>query len=77
MINEYGPGLVKVRETVRQANDSKDKLAVWDQAMAAAVSKYLKERGLIPSECIHGVKVVNSNKDEAGGGVSAFRCRQI
>ena len=75
MIEEFGPGLVKVRDMVRQAKNIEDKLAVWDQALAFAVPKYLEAKDLIPIECVKGVFVVSSSSDEAGGGTTAFRCK--
>ena len=74
VIKEYGPGLETVREAVISA-DEEDKLAIWENTMASAVPKYLRDKDLIPADCVHGVVVVSSNKDEGGGGATAFRCK--
>lgn len=74
VIDEFGPGIASVRQAVRQADD-KDKLVIWDNTMAAAVPKYLEANGLIPAKCVRGVIVISSNQDEAGNGMTAFRCK--
>lgn len=75
MIEEYGSGVAKVREAVSQAKDIGSKLAVWDDALAVAVSRYLETKGLVPAECVNGIVIVSSRGDEAGGGTTAFRCK--
>ncbi len=75
MINEYGPGVEKVRELVRQAHDADSKQAVWDSALATAVPRYLESRNLMPRACVNGILVISSHGDEAGGGTTAFACK--
>lgn len=73
VINDYGPGVDKVREEVR--SNPNDWRAVWDEATAIAVSRYMTDKGLIPEECQSGIVIVSSDSDEAGGGTTAFRCK--
>lgn len=73
VINEYGPGVDKIREKVRVNPDNWR--ALWDEAIAKAVSRYMTEKGLVPAECQSGIVVVSSDSDEAGGGTTAFRCK--
>lgn len=75
VIDEFGPGYSAVQSRVRDASDG-NKLEIWDQTMRLAVPKYMEAKGLVPKECAHGVEIVSSGPDEAGGGVSAFRCGQ-
>lgn len=76
VINDFGFGVEKVREAVRKAENTKDKLAVWDQAAFVAVPRYLEAKGLIPSECTQGVVVIRSGSLEGGGGWAEFRCKE-
>lgn len=75
MIDDYGPGVEHVRNTISQIEDTKEKLAVWDRALAIAVPKYMEVNNLIPPECVHGVTIIGSSGDRSGGGASAFRCK--
>ncbi|MET0116002.1 MAG: hypothetical protein ABW090_01165 [Sedimenticola sp.] len=73
VIDEYGPGVERVREAIR--NNPDNWRALWDKAAAEAVTRYMEDKGLIPSECQNGIVVINSYGDEAGGGTTAFRCK--
>lgn len=75
VINEYGPGVEKVREAVRKSESTKDKLVVWEQVAFGAVPKYLDAKGLIPAECAQGVEIIRSGSTEGGGGWAEFRCK--
>jgi len=43
---------------------------------ATAIPKYLGEKGLVPSECAHGVTVVRGGEGEGGKGWAEFRCAE-
>lgn len=75
IIEEYGPGWVPTLAAVRKANSNDEIKDIWEQALNTAAPKYMKEKGLIPAECVNGVTIVSSNTDEAGGGVTVFRCK--
>jgi hypothetical protein len=75
MIEEYGPGVERVRELASQAQSANSKQAVWDEALAIAVPRYLESRNLVPEACTNGILVISSHGDEAGGGTTAFRCK--
>lgn len=75
VINNFGPGVENVREAVRKAKSTEDKLAVWGQAAFIAVPRYLDIKGLTPSECAQGISVIRSGSTEGGGGWAEFRCK--
>lgn len=75
VINAFGPGVENVRADVRKAGGTKEKLAVWDQAVSVAAPRYLEAKGLVPSECTQGVVVTRSGSTEGGGGWAEFRCK--
>lgn len=74
MVDNYGPGLEKTRQAVRKAM-AKEAKAIWDEAMATAVPKYLQDHNIVPAQCTHGVVVVSSQRVEGGDGTTAFRCK--
>ena len=60
---------------VHLADDNNHIYDIWIQALTIAVPKYLEDKRLIPDECSNAVVIVSSNMGEAGGGVTAFRCK--
>lgn len=76
VINQYGPGVENVREAVRNARNTKDQLAAWSEAEAIAVPKYLKAKGLVPTECTQGVIVIRGGSSVEGDGWAEFRCKE-
>jgi hypothetical protein len=40
----------------------------------AAVAIYLQEKGLIPSQCLHGIDVLRDGDQENGNGWATFIC---
>jgi len=75
VLDEYGSGVERIRESVQDAKGTKDKLAVWDKAVSVAVPKYLEAKGLVPDECVQGVVITRSGATEGGGGWAEFRCK--
>jgi hypothetical protein len=76
MIDEFGPGWGKTLAAVRQAKSNEEINAIWEDALAVAVPKYMAEKDLIPGECVNGIAVISSSFDEGGGGTTSFRCRE-
>lgn len=75
VIDQYGPGVERVREDVRNAESTKGKLAAWTKAEFIAVPKYLEAKGLVPTECKQGVIVVRGGSSVEGDGWAEFRCK--
>lgn len=74
MLNEYGRGLERVREEIK--NVPKDQIMIiWDRAHTEAAVRYVEERGLAPSECLNGIQGISSHQYEGGWGSTGFRCK--
>lgn len=73
VIEQFGPDMSEVLRNV----EDKDKHALWDQAIAVAVPKYLKAKNIVPVACNYGVVIIKSGETEGGGGYAVFRCKKI
>jgi hypothetical protein len=76
VIDRHGPGLSTVRANVQRAKDYEEVKALWRNAEAEAVPRYLLANNLIPEDCKYGVQVVRSGSVEGGGGWAEFECTQ-
>jgi hypothetical protein len=75
VIEEFGPGVEKVRDVVRQSTSPTEIATAWNQALAVAVPKYLTAKHITPATCVNGVVIIESRFVEGGGGWSRFRCK--
>jgi hypothetical protein len=74
LLEQYGQGMEQTTNAVERA-DSHNKGRIWNEAVAAALERYMQANGLVPSECTRGIEVIESGQNEGGGGSAAFRCK--
>ena len=76
----YSPG--EIHRTVQERGPNlyvayfrRDAIDKFGRDRAQALPLYLRENGLVPSKCSHGVTYVRGADTESGQGWAEFRCQ--
>jgi len=76
VLDQYGPGVERVRGDVQKELTTNAKQEVWTKAEHIAVPKYLEAKGLTPVECRNGIIVIRGGSSVEGDGWAEFRCKE-